>query len=313
MSRGRHVKNKTVDKMFIAIVAALIIVVAILLIVLRANANRPDDDAAGGNITASGNTDGVGSDITDSPENGDTDSGADSNVESSVGAGNTGGNTETESGNSNANTGNSNADTGNGNSSTGGNTGNGNNNTSGNNNDNNNNSNNDNNSNDNNDNGSNNDGDADDGDEENDNSGNTTGGGDITVSQPNIEITERADADYEQWLAATMVVCISMEYPDFELDGIYTASETSFENKFSSDGTYIVFTSGGKTMAVHSVALSGERTASGTRDISSQTLGFATFDVVSPSSVNTSSMTEISVDDLDELIEQSLLISVYTH
>ena len=122
-----------------------------------------------------------------------------------------------------------------------------------------------------------------------------------------------ADADYEQWLAATMLVCVSMEYPDFQLEGIYTSSETTFEDKYSSDGAYIIFTSGGQKMAIHSVAISSERTAAGTTDISSQTLGYATFDVVNASGVNTSAMTEISAEDLETLIQQSLLISVYTH
>lgn len=131
--------------------------------------------------------------------------------------------------------------------------------------------------------------------------------------QPTVVLEQQADAEYEKWLGAAMVVCVSMEHPDFQLTGIYAASSTSLEDKSASEGAYILFTSGGKAMAIHSRPLEAERTAAGTKDISTQTLGFATFDPVDPASVKTDSMEELKVEDLTELINQSLLISIYTH
>lgn len=128
-----------------------------------------------------------------------------------------------------------------------------------------------------------------------------------------VVIVQQADAEYERWLASALVVAVSMEYPDFIPDQIYSASSTSLEEKFTSDGVYIVFSSNGVMKAIHSKAISGERSEAGTQDISSETIGFATFDFVDPASINVDSMHRIALEDLGELIAQSLLISIYTH
>ena len=134
-----------------------------------------------------------------------------------------------------------------------------------------------------------------------------------TVPQPTVVIVQRAEAEYEKWLAAAQVVCLSMEYPDFQLEGVYAASATSMEDKFSSDGAYIIFTSGGNRIAIHSKALDRERTTAGTIDISTEAIGYATFDKVDASSIDVSAMEELALEDLSELISQSLLVSIYTH
>lgn len=131
------------------------------------------------------------------------------------------------------------------------------------------------------------------------------------VPQPTVNIVQQADAEYEKWLASTMVMCVSMEYPDFELEGIYAASATALENKFDSQGAYIVFTTGGNRICIHSKALEAERTAPGTKDISSETIGYATFDQLDPNSVDFSSFEKINLEDLSELFAQSLLVSIY--
>lgn len=135
----------------------------------------------------------------------------------------------------------------------------------------------------------------------------------VIVTQPPVVIEQRVDAEYEKWLAAAMVVCISMEYPDFELEGIYTASATALADKFDSDGTYIIFSSGGTRMALHSVPLEAERSTAGTKDISTEAMGYATFDPVDPASVDTSALIAIELEELGELIAQSLLVSIYAH
>lgn len=134
-----------------------------------------------------------------------------------------------------------------------------------------------------------------------------------TIPQPTVVIVQRAEAEYEKWLAAAQIVCLSMEYPDFQLEGVYAASATSMEDKFSSDGAYIIFTSGGNRIAIHSKALDSERAAAGTIDISTEAIGYASFDKVDASSIDVSAMEELALEDLSELISQSLLVSIYTH
>lgn len=140
-----------------------------------------------------------------------------------------------------------------------------------------------------------------------------TQGTQSSATQPTSPIVQRVEAEYEKWLAASMVVCVSMEYPDFQLEGIYTESSTALDDKFASGGVYVVFSSGGTRMAIHSKALAQERTERGTVDISTEIIGFATFDKVDPASVTASSMDQISLDHLSKLIEQSLLVSIYFH
>lgn len=132
------------------------------------------------------------------------------------------------------------------------------------------------------------------------------------ATQPSVEIIQQAEAEYEKWLGASLLICVSMEYPDFELEGIYAASATDMEDKLSSDGAYIVFTSGGTRMAIHSVALEAERTEPGTCDISTEAIGYATFDRVDPASIDVEAMESLALEELSELISQSLLVSIYS-
>ena len=147
--------------------------------------------------------------------------------------------------------------------------------------------------------------------EETQNPGETKAPQENVVPQPTVVIVQQADAEYEKWLAAAMVMCVSMEYPDFELEAIYAASATALDNKFDSQGAYIVFTAGGNRICIHSNALEAERTAPGTKDISSETIGYATFDQLDPNSVDFSSFEKINLEDLTELFAQSLLVSIY--
>lgn len=128
-----------------------------------------------------------------------------------------------------------------------------------------------------------------------------------------IGTVQRTDAEYEKWLAAAMIICVSMEYPDFEPEGVYAASSTAMEDKFDSEGVYIAFTSGGERIVIHSKALEGERSATGTTDISSEAIGFASFDRVDPSSVDFSAMVEFVLDDMNDLISKSILVTIYSH
>lgn len=128
-----------------------------------------------------------------------------------------------------------------------------------------------------------------------------------------VILENRVDAEYERWLASAMVLALSMEYPDFELTGIYAASATALDQRADSSGAYIFFRSGGTDMAVESLPLAAERTETGTRDISAMALGFASFDEVSPADVPLDTMTELTMEALEETLSQSLLVSLYYH
>ncbi len=130
---------------------------------------------------------------------------------------------------------------------------------------------------------------------------------------PTEAVEPEALPEYESWLAAAVVVGISMEYPDFQVEGIWAASETGLEEKAQSRGVYVIFTSGGSRMAIHSAPLRAERTEKGTFDLSTLALGFATFDRVAAADIDTSKMTAIPLEVLGGLIAQSVMVSVYEH
>lgn len=136
------------------------------------------------------------------------------------------------------------------------------------------------------------------------------------TTEPSGETTPipvKTDAAYERWLAAAMVIGISMEYPDFEIQGIYIASETQTANKFDSEGAYVVFSSGGENFAIQSKPLEAERTQAGTVDLYTGDLGFSTFDKVSVEQMDLSAMEAVEAEELNELIGQSILVSLYAH
>lgn len=134
-----------------------------------------------------------------------------------------------------------------------------------------------------------------------------------TEEPQTMEIQEKANASYERWLAAGMVTGISMQYSDFEINGIYLTGETELSEKNASNGAYVIFTAGDTQIAVHSVPLDAERTEQGTMDLYTRDLGFATFDIVDVESVDTANYKEIDMNELNELISQSLLVSIYEH
>ena len=128
-----------------------------------------------------------------------------------------------------------------------------------------------------------------------------------------VEIIKKQDAPYEEWLAAAMVLGISMQYEDFTIDKIYLTGETDIASKGNSHGAYVVFSLNGKKVVLESCPLDAERTETGTMDLYTKDLGFATFDTVPSDSLDTESYQEITMDDLQESISQSLLVSLYEH
>lgn len=128
-----------------------------------------------------------------------------------------------------------------------------------------------------------------------------------------VEVIEKSGASYERWLAAGMVTAVSMQNPDFEIEGIYLTGETDPADKMQSGGAYVIFTADGTETAVQSTPLEAERTDAGTTDLYTRDLGFAAFDVIDPAQIDTEACVAVSMDELEELISQSLLVSLYEH
>lgn len=134
-----------------------------------------------------------------------------------------------------------------------------------------------------------------------------------TIPPNTIQVTEQIPGNYEQWLAAAMVMGISLEYPDFADFEIYTPSDTPVADKLTSGGVYVRFVSGGETVLLHALPIEQVRTEPGTRDLSSMQIGYAALSVVEEAPAELLDMQSYSLDDLNEYIRQSLLVSVYTH
>ena len=131
--------------------------------------------------------------------------------------------------------------------------------------------------------------------------------------RPAVVIVNKKQTSYEEWLAAAMVVAVSMEHPEFELKGIYLAGETELSEKQISSGAYVVFFADGIEQAVYSYPLDAERTEPGTVDLFTKDLGFSVFERVDPETIDTESCRWVTIEDVNELIEQSLLVSLYEH
>lgn len=127
----------------------------------------------------------------------------------------------------------------------------------------------------------------------------------------NVEIIEKKDASYEEWLAAAMTMAISLDGEQFDIKHIYYNTETSLEDKQDSKGVYIIYEKNGKTMCIYSSPLKKERTKKGKTDLYTKDLGFATFDEVDKKVKDFKKWKEINKDSLSDLISQSMLVSLY--
>ena len=59
--------------------------------------------------------------------------------------------------------------------------------------------------------------------------------------------------------------------------------------------------------------MDAERTEPGTVDLFTKDLGFSAFEQVDPETIDTESYQWVTIEDINELIEQSLLVSLYEH
>ena len=130
-------------------------------------------------------------------------------------------------------------------------------------------------------------------------------------SNANAEIIEKKEATYEKWLAAAMVVAVSLEEEEFEIEHIYFYSENSLNDLEKSEGVYLIYESSGNTICLYSSPLAEERKEKGLKNLYTKDLGFATFDYVDENTKDFSDWREIQVEELEELILQSMLVSIY--
>lgn len=128
-----------------------------------------------------------------------------------------------------------------------------------------------------------------------------------------IMVQEKKEAPYEHWLAAGMVIAASMKFSEFQIRDIYLTGETEISSKNSSEGVYIIFESEGEKVMIHSKPLAEERKDSGTTDLYTEYLGFSTLDTVEMDTDKLKDCVKIELDRLNELISQSLLVSIYEH
>ena len=128
---------------------------------------------------------------------------------------------------------------------------------------------------------------------------------------PTFQLTP--DTTYERALAADMIVAISLLYSDFTIQNVYLTAEHEIAEKKSSEGVYVLFESAGTSYCVHSQPLQGERTAPGTVDLSTGALGYATFDITSAEEFENQGYLRVEIGELETLISQSLLVTVYEH
>ncbi len=115
---------------------------------------------------------------------------------------------------------------------------------------------------------------------------------------------------YEDWLAAAMIIGISMQYDDYEFLGIYTASETPLSAHSSSGGAYVVFNGNGEALALKSLPLEGERDERDTMDLYVPAIGYATYELIPIESVPVASLNERKLEDLEDLIIASTQVSI---
>lgn len=136
---------------------------------------------------------------------------------------------------------------------------------------------------------------------------------DETLPQNTIQVTEQIPGSYEQWLAAAMVMGVSLEYPDFADIEVFAPTDTPLADKMTSGGVYVRFVSGGETVLLHALPIAQVRSEPGTRDLSSMQIGYASLSAVEEAPETLSDMHAYTLEDLSDYIQQSLLVSVYAH
>ncbi|MBE6927778.1 MAG: hypothetical protein E7467_04730 [Ruminococcaceae bacterium] len=131
-------------------------------------------------------------------------------------------------------------------------------------------------------------------------------------SEPQSENTDSGATNihYEPYLAALSLMSLSLEYPGFELDGIYFETIVDVSEKFESKGLYICFKSGGESLIIRVLPMENERTEPMTRDIFADQVGYASFDLADTMPEGLKRMRE---EDFASLLPELTAIKVLMH
>jgi hypothetical protein len=133
----------------------------------------------------------------------------------------------------------------------------------------------------------------------------------IPMEEPSYVETEQVDAPYEHWLAAAVMVTVSMDYPDFELLEVYMADETEMDNLAESDGIYFKYASAGEEKCIFSKPIDGLRNKTGTFDIMAEYIGYATYDEIDVNNIETENFRVVEIEDIGTLITQVGRVTKY--
>lgn len=117
--------------------------------------------------------------------------------------------------------------------------------------------------------------------------------------------------DYEKKLAALVLFALSMDYPDFRLEGIYMNSSAIDAEKQSDRGVYAVVDNGGNRFVFSAFPIDGERSEAGTTDLYANELGYASFTMTSD--VLTEGMTLLEPAEYSQFLSELSGISILQH
>lgn len=133
----------------------------------------------------------------------------------------------------------------------------------------------------------------------------------VESGQNSMEVIKKEEASYERWLAAAMLIGISLRDVDFEIEEIFTSTETTLNDRMNSEGVYIKYLSVGEKKCIYSRPLETENKEPGQLNLFTQDLGFSSFEYIDGESINSENYTQIDMDSLNKLIEQSVQVSIY--
>lgn len=149
--------------------------------------------------------------------------------------------------------------------------------------------------------------------ENNSSSENTLVESEVIEGKTEFKVREKAEASYEKWLAAEMIIAISLQYSEYEFKEIYLASDTELSNYMSSEGVYIILNINEEEIAFQAKPIAYEREILGTIDLYTEDLGFAAFEEIAVENIDTKNLVSVELDELSDLISQSILVSIYEH
>lgn len=129
-------------------------------------------------------------------------------------------------------------------------------------------------------------------------------------TQAELILNQLTEDSYERLLAAGVLMGLSIEYPDFQLEELCYKEEHDLNHKMDSDGVYAFFQSGGESLCIHARPLTDTRNEKGLSDLQETNLGYATFDLVIKDASEMTGYTSLMDVDLSEQISQLYLLTI---